>query len=158
MANNDSPNDTANTRTQTKNSFQVESIDFKNLLIISSAYARSRQIGTVPQCVPQQERKGPRCARAAQAFFFFFLLLSVGSYVPAPPPQPSCGRLRSGCIAFGAALISSHNSPTACPSGCPGSVGYSYAMLRQQAKNMVGEREAGTPGSRPARAKRSITS
>lgn len=30
-------------------------------------------------------------------------------------------------------------------------------MLRQQAKNIVGEREAGTYGARPARAKRSIT-
>lgn len=27
------------------------------------------------------------------------LLLSVGSYVPAPPPQPSCGRQRTGGLA-----------------------------------------------------------
>jgi hypothetical protein len=32
----DNPNDTANTRTQAKISFQIQSIDFKNLLIISS--------------------------------------------------------------------------------------------------------------------------
>ena len=32
----DNPNDAANTRTQAKISFQVESIDFNNLLIISS--------------------------------------------------------------------------------------------------------------------------
>jgi len=38
--------------------------------------------------------QGPRFARAVDAFFCF-LLLSCGSYVPAPPAQPSCGRLRS---------------------------------------------------------------
>lgn len=37
----------------------------------------------------------------------------------------------------GAATISSHNPSAACPSGCPGSVGHSYAMLRQQANNIV---------------------
>lgn len=39
----------------------------------------------------------------------------------------------------GASLISSHNPSAACPSGCPGSVGHSYALLRQQAKNNGGE-------------------
>jgi hypothetical protein len=30
--------------------------------------------------------------------FSVFLLLSCGSYVPAPPTQPSCGRQRTGCL------------------------------------------------------------
>ena len=48
---------------------------------------------------------------------------------------------RMPCV--GASLISSHNPSAACPSGCPGSVGHSYALLRQQAKNNRGRREAG---------------
>jgi hypothetical protein len=90
-------------------------------------------------------------------FLFFFAAVrwiicarSTGSTVLRPAAH------RMTCV--GAALISSRNSSAACPSGCPGSVGHSYAMLRQQAKNMVGERESGTSGARPARAKRSITS
>jgi hypothetical protein len=41
----------------------------------------------------------------------------------------------------GASLISPHNPSAACPSDCPGSVGHSYAMLRQQPKNNGGEGE-----------------
>jgi hypothetical protein len=96
--------------------------------------------------------------RSDSTSIFSFLLLSVGSYVPAPPAQPSCGRRRNGLIGFGAALISSPNPSAACPAGCPGSVGHGYAMLRQQGKNMVGRGIAGCPGTRPARAKRNITS
>lgn len=101
--------------------------------------------------------KGPRCARAAGAFSSFLPAVlrivrarSTGATVLRTAAQ------RMPCV--GASLISSHNPSAACPSGCPGSVGHSYAKLRQQAKNMVGEMEAGTFGARPARAKRSITS
>ncbi len=37
-------------------------------------------------------------ALGCRSHFFLFVLLSCGSYVPAPPAQPSCGRLRSGCL------------------------------------------------------------
>ena len=65
----------------------------------------------------------------------FVRALSTGSTRPPPPVLRAAGvpeRL------FGAALISSHSPSAACPSGCPGSVGHCCAMLRQQARNMVG--------------------
>jgi len=76
--------------------------------------------------------KRPRCARAAQAFFFPFAAFrwilrarSTGSTVLRMAAQPmACARR---------CAYSSHNPSTACPSGYSGSIGHSYAMLRQQA-------------------------
>jgi hypothetical protein len=70
-------------------------------------------------------------------FLFFAAVLrivrarSTGSTVLRTAAQPM------PCV--GASLISSHNPSSACPSGCPGSLGHSYALLRQQAKNNGGE-------------------
>ena len=54
---------------------------------------------------------------------------------------------RMPCV--GASLISSHNPSAACPPGCTGAVGHSYAMLRQQAKNNGGRGELAGHLSRP---------
>ena len=74
--------------------------------------------------------------------------------MPAPAVQPACGRLH--VQDFGSALLRRlfpHQTPARLPSRVgTASVGHSSAMLRQQAKNMVGEREPEllvTEGIRP---------
>ena len=80
-------------------------------------------------------------------FLFFAAVLrivrarSTGSTVLRTAAQPM------DCV--GASLISSHNPSAACPAGCPGSVGHSYAMLRQQPKNNGGEGDLAGHLSRP---------
>lgn len=96
----------------------------------STVSTPSANVGDVPQVAMKRTLLRSGCR---SVFLFFVAVLrivrarSTGSTVLRTAAQPM------PCV--GASLISSPNPSAACPSGCPGSVGHSYAMLRQQAKN-----------------------
>jgi hypothetical protein len=92
---------------------------------------QSAKFGSLP--VPDfprwlQERSQTSLRSDSTSILLSFLLLSGGSYVPAPPAQPSCGRQRAGCLVSALRLF----PPTIHPLlalRVARSVGHSYAKL-----------------------------
>lgn len=91
---------------------------------------------------------GPRFAQAVEGFFWF-LLLSCGSYVPAPPAQPSYGRLRSRCLVSALRLFPPTTQPLLALRVAPAPSGTAPRCSASRQKTPGGEGKLAGHQSRP---------
>jgi hypothetical protein len=80
---------------------------------------------------------------------FLFLLLSSGSYVPAPPAQPSCGRPRSRCLVSALRLFPPTTHPLLALRVAPAPSGTATRCSASRQKQPGGEGKLAGHQSRP---------